>query len=335
MGRIRFGFLLLIVNLYFISCEKKEQPIALPPQGDAVMETLQMGSDYHDQIFYDLATKSVVFKSPFASWDIAFESGATQHHIFINGGKGMVAYNTHVTDITKVTTLPTIKNTEWVADKSCGKADSSAIGEWTTGPNRISKGEVYIIKINPAYFPDTFKKIVVAAVTNTEYVLMYSNLRDNNIKQITIPKDENYNFSYFAFEQDNKGSLPHPEPPKNTWDIVFTRYHYMYYKPVVMPYPVTGVLSNPYKTSAFMDSTKAFESIDHTIISPEKFSNDRDVVGSWWKEYNVDKGVWTVSPKRVYIIKTRNNEYYKLHFLSFLDDKGLSGAPKFEFKRIL
>ena len=122
-------------------------------------------------------------------------------------------------------------------DASCGLPDSTGIGEWLNGG--LSKKEVYILKLDPTHHQDTFKKIQLIAVTEDKYILQCGDLRGKNVQTITLPKNQNYNYVYYSFTEN---TIVNPEPPKNTWDIVFTRYRIIYYYLNNFAYPVTGVL---------------------------------------------------------------------------------------------
>lgn len=320
--------------LFFTSCEKQEQPITLPDKTGSEHMVVHMGEDYTDQLFFDFESKSIVYTSPTRSWDLAFETGPSDYHVFMNGGgTGVFVYNTHETDMTKVLLPPHIKDNEWQFDQSCGTNDSTGIGEWQSGGK--SKSEVYIVKLDPTFYPDTFRKIQIISVSDENYVLSYAGLRETTNKTIVIPKNPDYNYAYFSFSEN--GRLVNPEPPKHTWDIVFTRYRYNYHYLNNFTYPVTGVLTNPYRTVTAKDTTTSYEAIDAQHLLKLKFSDHRDVIGFDWKDFKLDRpqGVsqYIIHKHKIYIIKNRKGGYYKLRFLDFYY-QGVKGSPSFEFERI-
>jgi len=331
MKILRLSALLIALGLSLASCEKEEQPVTLPLKGKAEVARVDMGEDYTDQIFFDLETNAIVTTSATSSWDLAFETDAAGRHVFINGGNDILVYNTHKQDITNVSMPSGLTDKDWQMDSPHGLPDSTAIGNWCS-PNGISKNETYIIKLNPSLFPDTFKKIMLVSVDAKSYIMSYGDLKGGEIKSITIPKDNNYNYTYFSFSDG--GQVVHPEPPKNTWDIVFTRYRHIYYELDNFPYLVSGVLLNPYNTTCFEDSAVGYQALDINTISYATFTPFRDVIGYDWKTYNFDKSVYTVDPKKAFIIKNRKDHYWKLHFLDFYSDKGVKGSPSFEFERL-
>jgi hypothetical protein len=320
--------LLLSVSMFFSSCEEEENPITLPPKGNAHGDRVDMGEDYLDQFFYDFETAKVVMTSKMRSWDLAFESSASGYHVFINGGKDIYVYNTHSTDFSSVglNSAQAIIDTSWSFDAACGLKDSTAVGEWKIGS--VSKNEVYLAK-----FPDdTYKKFIINSVTASSYQIQYGDVGSNNPATISLPKNELYNYVYFSF--DNGGEQVAPEPPKNTWDILFTRYRYFYYDLNTFPYIVTGCLLNPYNTKGLADSTTSFPLIVYNSSMPSLLTDHRDVIGFDWKSYDVAKGRYTVNPNKCYVIKTSSNQYWKIHFIDFYSITGLKGSPTFEFERI-
>jgi len=322
--------LLLIIILS--SCEKAEKPVVLPPPSGSQSATVDMGIDYEHQIFYSFET-GIVKTSEVESWDLAFEASAEGYHLFLNGGKNIQVYHTHVTDPQLVNNpyyYKSLSKDSLSFDAPCGLPDSTGIGEWKDYSGASQK-EVLVININN----QTFKKIVINSVSAENYSICYADVTDNVMKEIIIPKDALCNYSYFSF--DNNGAVVYPEPAKNSWDIVFTRYmHYFWAEKLT--YLVSGALLNPYQTTALADSTTGYSDINFDAIQERPFSNFRNVIGYDWKTPKIDMAqgtaVYTVNPMKCYVVKTQTSGYWKLHFLNFYDNNGEKGHPYFEFKKI-
>lgn len=325
-----FSLYIVSAALLFAGCEKKDEPVPLPQKGEAEYGNVEMGEDYTDQVFFDLETGRVVHMSEINSWHLAFDASVQGFHMFLNGGADVMIYNTGETNFSNVTSAPAAHSKEWIFDRPCGLPDSTAMGDWRSAGG-LSKNEIYIVKLNPTYDPNNLKKMRLVYVSNTEYVLEYADLDEKITHTISIPKDENYNYSYFTFR--NGGKTIQPDPPKNTWDIVFTRYRYIYYDLDNFPYMVNGVLLNPYKTTAAKDTSTAFADLEGTKITELQYSNHRDVIGFDWKEYNFNTERYEINRNFNYVIKTRKDQYYKMRFLDFYNTQGIKGSPSFEFQR--
>lgn len=320
---------LLLIPVLFASCVKKEDALVLPPKGTATHSIVDMGSNYDQQIFFDLKSNSVVFTSNPASWHLAFETGANDLHIFLNGGNSVFAYNTHQKSLDQVQKLPSGLNsngTGWQFDTPSGNPDSTAFGEWYDA-NGKTKGEVYIVQVAP----DRYIKMQLLNADEQHYHFAWLPLEATGVfQEAKVDKNTDYDFSYFSFDQ---GQVQ-PEPPKNSWDIVFTVYRYVYHTQAYpnFPYEVRGVLLNPTGTLAAMDSIHSFEQIDLQMASAMKLSNARDVIGFEWKTYS--GGRYVVDRRKNYIIQTRDNNLFKLHFLDYYNSSGAQGSPSFEFERL-
>lgn len=308
------------------SCEKKEQPIVLPPKGEAQPGRVNMGEQYDNQVFYDFETNSVVQTSANASWDLSFEAGREGYHVWMNGGMSVFILNTHNTDFAGTTALPAGTKTEsWGYDDPGGLPDSTAVGKWKN-MDGTSKNEVYIVKLND----NDFRKMTLLSVDDTKYTVKVARLNEKEGQTITLQKDDDYNFIYYSFAT----GVVKPEPPKKTWDVVFTRYRYIYRDMDNYLYYLNGVLLNPYNTVAAADSISSFSSITTSTAVAAPKTTIRDVVGFDWKVYNFSTSRYEIVAKKNYIIQTRNGQIYKFRFLDFYSPSGIKGSPSFESVRL-
>ncbi|RYZ48252.1 MAG: hypothetical protein EOP49_19120 [Sphingobacteriales bacterium] len=316
----------LLFIMFAASCQKAEKPVVLPPAGASRMSSVTMGEDYEYQIFFDFESGQMVKSSRVHSWDLAFESMGD--HVFINGGRNTFIYNTQRTNPASVLDADNLVTKDWKVDASCGLPDSTAIGDWMNASGQ-SKGEVYIMKM----YDESFRKIVILGADAQSYRLAYGDISATVLDTITISRDPLYNFVYFSF--DNGGYIPTPEPPKDTWDIVFTRYHYVYHDMENYPYLVCGVLLNPFNTLAAADSLKTFDSITYdNMPDASAFSNHRDVIGFDWKKYNFTTLNYEISGQKNYVVRTRKFQAWKVNFIDFYDNNGVKGNPTFKYSRI-
>lgn len=317
---------LLSASFLLTSCEKEEKAIVLPPAGPAAPGSVTMGEEYEDQVFYDFETNKVVSTSGTTSWDLAFEASPEGWHLFMNGGKGVFLYNTHKTAFSDLKEPPAGMNTSTLLfDDPSGRPDSTAARDWRDA-NGQSRHEVYIAKLDDT----TYYKFIVLSVDSGRYELQYGRVGDAAPVSLTIPKDAAYNYAYFSF---SKG-LVNPEPPKAAWDVVFTRYRYIYRDLNNFPYQVNGVLLNPAGVSAVADSTQSFDEINFEKTSQLPLTTDRDAIGFDWKSYNFTTARYEVNKKKCYILHTRSGKVYKLHFLDFYNATGVKGSPSFESLQI-
>lgn len=311
---------------FFTSCEKKESPITLPPKSDGSVLQVDMGSNYDYQFFVNLETQKIVHISECRQWDLAFQSGANEAGIFLNGAKQMAALATGDTSFAAVNTVDSTQGTKkWKVDQASGELDSTAIGDWTQNK------QVYLIRLDNT--GNQIRKIKIIDEDLFQYRMMVGDVNSTQGAIITIPKNKNQNYTYFSF--DFLTTVENVEPNKADWDIQFTLYNFTFYdQNPPLPYVVNGVLLNKTSTYAFQDSVSVYNGIDENFATGVPLSNRRDVIGYSWKIFDRDLNIYTVDKRYNYIIKNQRNHYFKLRFLDFYSPVGVKGSPKFEYKQL-
>lgn len=328
LNPVRVTLFILAVTLGLSSCDRGEIPIKPHDPGNVTTSSVEMSNEYKWQIFFDLGTNSVVGENLKTIWDLGFETSPEGFHIVLNTAKLMYAYNTGLTDFSAVTdTIGLTENHTW--DETSGNLDSTAIGDWR------NTGEVYIIDrgYNELGQHRGYRKAVFQEVDEISYTIRTAKLDGDQDTTITLVKDNDYNFTFFTF--NDGGGVVSVEPPKGTWDLAFTQYTHIFYDETpVTPYLVTGCLHNRYNTKAIMDNTIGFKDIDYDYALSKMLTANINAIGYDWKFYDFDLGSYTVFAEMNYIIQDSEGVYYKLHFIDFYDHQGQKGSPKFEFQRL-
>ena len=166
---------------------------------------------------------------------------------------------------------------------------------------------------------------------------MTSGLDDNQEREYVLEKDTDYNFVYFHMED----GIVTPEPPKVAWDLLFTRYRYIYeaYNQDGSDYLylVTGVLHNPYQTTTAGDSVRLHDYFTFTKDTFEQNMNlvaNRDVIGWDWKRVDIQTAEYKVNTRMVYVIKDQEDVLWKMHFYGYTNDEGKKGYPKLRYEKL-
>lgn len=319
--------LLCFSGCVLISCEPKDKPITLPPKGDGTVMQLDMGDKYEYQYYVSLDQQKIVYISRSDQWHLAFESGASSHGVFLNGGQGMAVIPTGKTAFADVGLQDTSSAAKrWRYDEQHGGIDSTAIGDWQTS------NQVYIVRLNTQ--GNRLRKLKITYVDAFQYIIEAGDISALNGQPITILKKEKNNYTYFSF--DLLKTVEGVEPDDHTtWDLQATLYSYVFYdQNPPLPYVVNGFLLNPNGTTAYKDSLTEHNSIDLNFANSVNFSGERDVIGFNWKSYDIDKNIYTIVAKYNFLVRTKTQSVYKLRFLDFYSASGVKGSPKFEFKRL-
>lgn len=216
---------------------------------------------------------------------------------------------------------------------------SCAIGDWwkdINGGMPLTDSAVYLLSLgrDEQGEPLGYVRMQISHYTSAGYLIYWQPLGSATIHSLTIDKDVARNYRYVSLS--GGGSLvSNIEPAKTDWDFCFTRYTYVFYEPYYLPYEVVGVLHNPSRITAYVDSTltKPFDSVSLADINFNQLHSHRDAVGYEWKVYSgigTGGGTYSVKSNFYYFIRQQGNKFYKLRFRAF-DKGGVNGYPTFEY----
>ena len=339
MRRYKKHRFIILISLALISaisgCLKPELPLNPHQRGSVTEVEVTMESNYKYQVYFDFSTGAVAGQNLKMDWDLGFETGDKGHHIIVNSSKAMFAADAGAIDFY---TLIDTTGMRFNWDAQNGDLDSTALSGWAdlSGTQPVPSKHVFVLNLGlkTTGLPVGLKKISIENYANGAYTLHWAELDNSNEDSLLIPaSDTSFNFSFFSFK--NGGDIVSIEPPKTSWDIVFTQYLRIFnVSGDTIPYLVTGVLLNPWKVEATADSSIAFDALDFSRISQFEFSNDRNLIGYDWKKYSFDLGQYAVNPDKIYVVRDPEGIYYKLHFIDFYDPNGNKGNPQFEFQKL-
>ncbi len=108
------------------SCFKEDESVTLQPPGDAQLFRISQGENYHRQQYFDLNSTDTM-GSEYSSWDLCFQSGPTDWHVWLNGGNLALIANMNTQDFDAVQDT---MGTAWRWDEASWNPDSTAIGDW-------------------------------------------------------------------------------------------------------------------------------------------------------------------------------------------------------------
>ncbi len=324
----------LFLILLLASCYKDDYDVEfLPAENNVLLEDrLFMGSEYSLQIFYDLESSNY-YMSKLSSWDLGF-SALDDAFITINTGMGWTAYITDEQDIDRVS-IPQASPNEWRIDDPSLDLSSLALGDFTQILN-LEK-EVVILRRDMQNGSYTYYAIKISNIREGftyDLVLRDMQTDEKSEFEVKIPDDFDKNFFYAKIDQSRLNFTDQScEPSDMPWDFVFTRYS-RFFPDDGINYIVTGVLLNSKNTYAYLDSVHSFENLDMNQMDESRLVSQRDVIGFDWKVIDEDFDIYRINEKYKYIIRTEDNNYFKLKFTDFYNQNNEKGAPSFEYKRL-
>lgn len=327
--------------LLFVSCEKEEIALVAPitTQGPTVIDTtgtedliakgfivsntVNMESDYRNQIWFDLGTNAVIRTNLRTDWDLAFDCDLNDNILYLNAASNASVAFTTETNFVEVTSDVGLV---YVYEHQSGNQDRLAIGDVTNQRN------VFIIDrgFNPSGNALGKWKAQITLVQDGDYYLTSSRLNGDNLTTVIISKKPQYNRVAYSFASSNELQI---EPSKTDYDISFTQYTHVFDNPP-LPYSVNGVIINSHNTEVAEEFNLEFNAITKEHTQSLFYSEDLDVIGYDWKSFSLQTNNFTIFPDRNYLIKDASGNLFKLHFLDFYDDNGVKGTPSFEFIRL-
>ena len=340
---MRIFSLIAIFALFILlsACFKEDEKVIPHDPGDVETVTIELTNDYKYQVYFDLGSGKVVSTNMKKDWDLGFECSRGGTKIILNSSNFMVAANAGPVDFNS--TIDTVGFT-WRFDASSGNQDTTAFGDWMSysmpDSVKIYSNNLYVVDrgYDEAGNLRGLRKIIFQAVTDSSFTFRYSNLDGTNENTFTVIKDPSVNYMCFSF--DEGGKQLNLEPPKASWDLLFTQYTTLLYTNEGEPYPylLTGVLNNQAGVIVAQDTSYNFAEYNVDIAENLEFTTALDEIGYDWKDVVGDVSSGNVSyvivEGRNYVIKDAEGFYFKLRFISFYNNDGQKGYPTFEFQRL-
>lgn len=350
-----FTFSLLLSAIIFSSCSSDDDtsgPIEIIIEGATIAPELG-GPNQQNQVYIDLSTNTTT-KVKRDSWDLGFYSGS-DFRVVLNGSIYMAAAKLSATDMNAVTST-SAEVLELMPQVAVGTFDpvsadfiDSPDGNITgTAISQISSTDidnhVYLLNLGDKVGTNTpatgsaavsgdprgWKKIRILR-NDDQYKLQYADLDATTYKEITIPKKENFHFTFFSFNTENVVNV---EPSKNDWDLNFTVFSNIIpgagaygYSDFVVNNIKSGV--KVYMIDSAVDTNLNYDNYAFGDVDESKFTNDQRGIGASWRNGGGPNTLPTLKENNFYIVKDASGNLYKLKFLALTNEAGERGYPQF------
>lgn len=333
---IIFRFALAAVFVGLSGCLPEDELVAPIDRGDVRAATVTMGGDYAQRVYFDLGSNRSVKSVDFALWDLEFNCRPGRYDVRLNSAKFASVADLGAIEFSDVNAAM-IKNAEFRYDIQSGDVDSSGIGAWWRSdeePGAASRKHVYLLDrgYSAAGEKNGLALFRIESADDKSYSVSLANIDGSDTATCTVKRNDSFN--YIGFDFDNKAEFEH-EPPRESWDLVFTKYVYVFYQPEPLPYSVNGALSNPGLVSAAEFNELPYELIDRETAAAVELNTRPDAIGYDWKTFILQESLYIVDSSRSYIVRDAAGFLYKLRFTDFYDpESGDKGSPAFEFQRL-
>ena len=317
------------------------------------------GPNQPNQLYLDFSsgiTKSVNR----ATWDFGFNSGS-EFRVIINGSVKMAVKKLETSDIT----LPQ----EIDANVSVGAGTTAASNGFVDNPTGVLTGagagigtaiaevsatdadnKVYLVNMGALVGTKVagtggvevdgesrgWKKVRILR-NGTGYKIQYADLASTTFTEKTISKDTAYNFTFFSLASGNTVSV---EPEKAKWDLnftVFTNYLNMGSGDVTYGYAdfITSNSRGGAKVYQVLVSTGgSYADFTKAKIVEDNFKaseTDQRIIGANWRNGGGPTTLPSIRTDRFYVVKDAAGNYYKVRFLTMLNEASERGNVTLEY----
>ncbi len=314
---------------------------ALSTQANAqqwVADSVEMGASYANDIFYSLKNGEVK-DVPADNWHLGFQMTPPGPYgnvsVIANQVKGGVSvYSLHLkasTNFTTLTAADTIGKTQ--AIHALNNADTSwnfgafnrmnnpadqfdySWGKYDMTSHDVKGDSLYLITVNNQAYKVWIMRFDSTPKDSIHWEFRIAKFDGTEDTLIKIYREDGFTDRLFAYYNVANKTIVDREPGRKAWDLLFTRYkEYMPGAPTPF-YSVMGLLSNFDVTVA---QKTPIDTNDTTGYASYAYSAKLNEVGSDWKQYDRNAGVYVYTDSLYYFIKTNNtNEYYQLYFTHF------------------
>lgn len=360
-NKTRILFLLILVQFGIQSClSEDDASVIIPPLNGIVVAPDIGGPSQPNQVWIDLSTgNQQINQRP--DWDLGFYSG-DEFRVILNYSIMMAAGSINSTNIDAVTEsdFQSLRSQISSAAGLSPEFIDDVTGNYLnngTAINEISandaENKVYLVKLGyktfngeiPPYSTNVtgdsrgYKKVRILRNDANSYKILYADLNDTSHQEMIIQKDSDFHFSFFSFNSESVVSI---QPQKQDWDLGFTVFNN------VIPILGTYIFSD-FVISNTMSNVASYEIIGNPLTIEDQFNgfsisdvnpslwveNDQTSIGGNWREtVSGTTSTPVVNSDRFYVIRDANGAFYKLRFISMLNESNERGYPLFEYQAL-
>jgi len=327
-------FLGLLLSLFACQEEEALQPARfISDRLGQVDMVSQPGSDYQQQLYFDLTSGELQANHRRDAWDLGLSADGLHPNIFVNPAMLMAVAPTASTNFNQNFDPSNFEFEHERVQRIYTRAWMQSDFDADAKP----QGEVFLIDLglDMRNRARGYRKLQIVNYEAGRYQLRLANLDGGEESLLDLQTDPVANNQYISFA--NPDSLLNLEPPKEDWDLLFTRYMELLWDGQdSLDYSVTGVLLNPHAGRAYLDTNLSKLGISYQSVSREDYqaplmSSKTDAIGYDWKYFNLDESSYKLRPGYIYFIEDQVGQVYRLRFIGFYDGAGSKGAVSFEF----
>lgn len=268
-------------------------------------------------IYYQLSSGDKVDANS-SSWHFAFTTLLVDASVLSNDIAGVEVYmvSENIADWDNIDTTGKLTKRYYNGEKSWNAGAFSNLGGihpdygWGTynqSTHNLTAKRIFVVKMPNG----DFKKMIIDKMeTSGNVVFRVANINGTNLVTKTFNKNtyKNRNFIHYNLNTDEFIEF---EAESAKWELNFTKY-YSEVAPGAQ-YPVSGVKINRDIKIAQRDNMMVTSNDTSSIT----YNDNITEIGSDWKTYNMPANKYDVTADRVYFLKLKNNDVWKVYFTDY------------------
>lgn len=309
------NLLFTLICVIPVGCIEYELPVEARPAGVAEVHAASIGDKYEQRIFYSLVNREIVASHSKMDWCLRMEPTGDGVDAVLNSSRTMRLARTGLNEFRADWTEEETLALDWRIDAPNGyPADSTE--------RRLGLGEVVLINLGYGLENDPLGlcQMQVTALDDNAIEVHIAALDGTESAIVTVPWTANEPHGYVSLLER---ASPEIEPPGHTWELLLTQYSELLEGEI--PYQVTGILTPSEGVLVIDYSDLTWEDALTRDWSGDVFSQDWNAIGYDWKYFDLNEGVYSIDPNRIFGIKTSEGREFQLRILDFYDAIGNKG----------
>ena len=308
---------LIIAYLAFalVGCIEYELPVEARPAGEAEVHTATIGDSYEQRIFYSLVDRTIVASHSKMDWCLRIEPREDGVDAVLNSSRTMRLARTGLSAFRADWSDEEVDALTWRLDAPNGFPLDSL-------ERVLTVGEVVLINLGYGLENDLLGRCQVQLVaTDSEGCELRVANRDGTAEAtVTVPWNPDEPHGYVSLLEQAARDL---EPPSDSWELLLTQYSELLEGD--FPYQVTGILTPSQRVKVYDYSDYSWDDVLARDWSQDEFTVDWNAIGYDWKYFDLNEGVYSMDPNRIFGVRTSEGREFQLRILDFYDEIGNKG----------
>lgn len=315
-----------------------------------ISDSVAMGASYANAVYYNIRTSGEK-SAPIAQWHIAHTTVSRDNCIRVNHMAGIEVYGYSKGNNSQFSTMDTTGWMKWnkyyndvqVHEKGALNQTPDPNNQWDFSwgiydptTKEVTGDSFYLFVISAQGGTKSFIKFMpILQLANGDLIFRYANL-NGSIDRTDTLLQSNFTGKSYKYYHFTNGDVQ-PEPVREDWDLLFTRYYALATPPgggPQMMYPTMGVESKrgtrvakvtTYGWDMLAASPKQAIAGVKMPGTPAELSKKLTQMGGDWKSFDNTTNKWTLQTDWNYVVESvRNNltgfadtAYYMMSFTGF------------------